>query len=54
MDARSESMATELEHLKELRARYMSADKDLPGRRISLSEADAKIDSIMMRIECAG
>ena len=51
IDTRSESMAAEVERLKELRARFMSAEKDLPGRKISLREADAKIDSIMMRIE---
>jgi len=54
IDARSESMAAEVERLKELRARFMSAEKDLPGRKISLREADAMIDSIMMRIERQG
>jgi uncharacterized protein YhaN len=46
-----ESMAAEVERLKELRARFMGAEKDLPGRKVSLREANAKIDSILMRIE---
>ena len=51
IDARSESMAADVDRLKELRARFISAEKDLPGRKISLREADAKINSIMIRIE---
>jgi uncharacterized protein YhaN len=54
IDARSEGMASEVERLKELRARFISAEKDLPGRRISLREAEAKIDTIMMRIDREG
>ena len=51
IDARCESMTAEVERLKELRARFMGAEKDLPGRRIGLREADAKIGSILKRIE---
>jgi len=51
IDSRRESMAAEVERLKELRARFMSAEKDLPGRRMSLREANARIDGILVRIE---
>jgi uncharacterized protein YhaN len=51
IDPRCERMAAEVDRLKELRARYMGAEKDLPGRRISLREADAKINGILKRIE---
>ena len=44
-------LAAEADRLDDLRARYTTADRDLPERRLRLREADLKVRDILVRIE---
>lgn len=54
VDARVLGLADRIERLADLRARYMTADKDLPERVLELRDADQTIARILTRIERAG
>ena len=46
------SFADSVNLLKDLYARYVTADKDLPDRRLQHKEVDLSISGILRRIEC--
>lgn len=46
--------ANELERLTELRARYITAEKDIPERRLQLRQLDLQVSGILQRIDRDG
>lgn len=47
-------LADKVERLTDLRARYVTAEKDIPERRLQLREAEFAISSILGRVEKSG
>lgn len=54
IDQAALGQAQELERLTELRARYITADKDIPERKLQLRELDLQVAGILKRIERDG
>lgn len=51
-DERVLSLKERIDQLTDLRARYMTADKDIPERRLQLRDAETAIAGIIKRLEC--
>ncbi|HEX5418863.1 MAG TPA: AAA family ATPase [Gammaproteobacteria bacterium] len=51
VDRAALGLAESIDRLAELRARYLTAEKDLPERRMQLTEADLAISAILRRLE---
>lgn len=53
-DDRALGLVDQVSRLPDLRARYLTATKDIPERRLQIREIDAAISGILRRIGCEG
>jgi uncharacterized protein YhaN len=54
LDESALALTGQLEHLADLRARHLTADKDLPDRRLRLAELDREIAAIARSLDWSG